>query len=186
MTPVVLYDACVLYPSPLRDLLIRVAIEDLVIASWSERILDEVFRSLQRDRPDLDPTRLARTRQRMCAAVLDCVVEGYEDLEAAISLPGPDDRHVVAAAVRAGAGTIVTFNLRDFPTSELVRHGIIALHPDVFAMELLARSPAVVLDVLAGQAGDLKNPPHATLDVVAALQRCGLARFGAALRSGGV
>ena len=80
---IVVYDACVLYPSPLRDFLIRVAIEDLVAARWSDRILDEVFRSVARDRPDLQPARLQRTRERMCAAVLDCIVSDFEDIEAA-------------------------------------------------------------------------------------------------------
>jgi predicted nucleic acid-binding protein len=171
---------------PAPRLLIRVAIEGLVLARWSDRILDEVFRSIARERPDLDPARLARTRERMCAAVLDCLVNGFEDIEPAITLPDPDDRHVVAAAIKAGAGIIVTLNLRDFPMEELARHGVVAMHPDVFAVELLVRSPAVVLDVLATQAADLKNPPNTTLDVVAALERCGLVRFGAALRAGGL
>ncbi len=161
------------------------AIEELVVARWSDRILDEVFWSIARDRPDLDPARLARTRQRMCAAVLDCLVEDYAEIETAVSLPDGDDRHVVAAAVRAGASIIVTFNPRDFPTAELARHGLLALHPDSFAQELLADSPAVVLDVLAGQAADLKNPRRTALDVISALERCGLARFAAAIRAGG-
>lgn len=76
MIPLAVYDANVLYPSPLRDFLIRVAIEDLVRARWSERILDEVFRNIAANRPDLDVTRLQRTRERMCAAVLDCLVDG--------------------------------------------------------------------------------------------------------------
>lgn len=182
---IAVYDANVLYPSPLRDFLIRVAIEELVAARWSERILDEAFRSVARDRPDLDAARLARTRQRMCEAVLDSVITGFEELEATITLPDVDDRHVVAAAIRAGASIIVTFNLRDFPEAELSKHGLLPLHPDVFAMELLARSPAVVLEVLAMQAADLRSPPHSTLDVVASLERCGLGRFGAAIRAGG-
>lgn len=186
MTPVAIYDANVLYPSALRDFLIRLAVEDLVRARWSERILDEVFRNIAISRPDLDPARLLRTRQRMCAAVLDCVVEGYEELLPAITLPDPDDRHVVAAAIRAGASVIVTFNLRDFPDDELARHGLIAMHPDVFALEPLARHPAAVLEVIALQAADLKNPPHNALDVVGALERCGLVRFGAAMRAGGL
>lgn len=186
MTPVAIYDANVLYPSALRDFLIRLAVEDLVRARWSERILDEVFRNIAISRPDLDPARLLRTRQRMCAAVLDCVVEGYEELQPAITLPDPDDRHVVAAAIRAGASVIVTFNLRDFPDDELARHGLIAMHPDAFALELLARHPAAVLEVIALQAADLKNPRHNALDVVGALERCGLFRFGAAMRAGGL
>lgn len=73
MTPVAIYDANVLYPSALRDFLIRVAIEDLVRARWSDRILDEVFRNIAINWPDLDGDRLLRTRQRMCGAVLDCL-----------------------------------------------------------------------------------------------------------------
>ncbi len=186
MTPVVVYDANVLYPSALRDFLIRVAIEDLVHARWSDRILDEVFRNIAINRPDLDPQRLQRTRQRMCAAVLDSLVSGFEDLEPAIVLPDPDDRHVVAAAIRTGAGLIVTFNLRDFPDLEIARHGLVAMHPDIFALELLARNPTSVLDVIAAQAADLKHPAHTALDVVGALERCGLSRFGAAIRTGGL
>lgn len=186
MTPVAVYDANVLYPSALRDFLIRVAIEDLVCARWTDRILDEVFRNIAINRPELDQARLRRTRERMCAAVLDGIVSGFEDLEAAITLPDLDDRHVVAAAIKAGASIIVTFNLRDFPEDELARHGMVAMHPDVFALELLARHPAAVLEVVAMQAADLKNPPHTTIDVVAALERSGLIRFGDAARTQGL
>lgn len=184
MSLVAVYDANVLYPNALRDFLIRVAVEDLVRARWSERILDEVFRNLAANRPDLPIAKLAITRERMCAAVLDCVIEGFEELEPAINLPDADDRHVVAAAMRAGASVIVTLNLRDFPDDELARHGLAALHPDTFAMELLAQSPAAVLEVIASQAADLKRPPHTSLDVLAALERCGLSRFGTAIRTG--
>lgn len=86
----------------------------------------------------------------------------------------------------AGAGIIVTLNLRDFPPAELGRHGLVALHPDIFALELLDRSPATGMAVLGRQAGDLRNPPYTTLDVAAALERCGLGRFDAAVRSGGL
>jgi len=96
---VVLYDATVLYPSTLRDLLIRVAQAGLVQAKWSDQILDEVFRNLTANRPDLDPQKLARTRDLMNQAVRDCLVSGYEPLLEAIELPDPDDRHLLAAAI---------------------------------------------------------------------------------------
>lgn len=185
MVPVVLYDACVLYPSALRDFLIRVAIDDLVRARWSDRILDEVFRNIKKNRPDLDSARLVRTRAKMCAAVLDCLVSGYESLEADVVLPDPDDRHVVAAAIRAGSRAILTFNLRDFPEGVLAPHGLVAQHPDPWAVDLLARSPLSVIGVLVGQAADLKSPPRGVHDVLASLERCGLVRFAAAVRSGG-
>ncbi|MBO0845297.1 MAG: PIN domain-containing protein [Nocardioides sp.] len=112
MSFVVLYDANVLYPSTLRDLLIRVAQAGLVQAKWTDQILDEVFRNLAMNRPDPDPQRLARTRDLMNRAVRDCLVTGYEPLVDAVDLPDPGDRHVLAAAIKARAQVIVTHNLK--------------------------------------------------------------------------
>ncbi len=117
MAFVVIYDACVLYPAPVRDLLLRIATTGIVRARWSERILDECFRNIVVQRPDLAPQALERTRRLMREAVPDCMVTGFEHLEDGLDLPDPDDRHVLAAAIRANAQTIVTFNLRDFPTT---------------------------------------------------------------------
>ena len=89
----VVYDANVLYPSLLRDVLIRVAGSGVFRARWTERILDEVFFNLQRNRPDLDPKKLSRTRRLMCLAVEDCLVTGYEELIDDLWLPDPNDRH---------------------------------------------------------------------------------------------
>lgn len=99
MAFIVVYDANVLYPSLLRDVLIRVAQRGLVRARWTERILDEVFHSLKQNRPNLDPVKLERTRELMNASIRDVLIEGYESLEDAVSLPDPNDRHVLAAAL---------------------------------------------------------------------------------------
>lgn len=173
-----MYDACVLYPSPVRDLLIRLAVEELVVARWSNAILDEVFRNLSADRPDLDPARLAVTRQRMNQAVLDVVVPSNGDTLAQVAgLPDPDDRHVVVTALDAGASVIVTFNVRDFPAAVLEPLGVSAVHPDAFACELFRDHPDAVVDVIRAQAADLRNPPRTVSDVLDALERCGLTGF---------
>ncbi len=86
MTDVVLYDANVLYPSTLRDVLIRVGLARLVQPKWTDRILDEVFDNLRANRPDLDPARLDRTRRLMNEAIRDVMVTGYEHL---IGQPSP-------------------------------------------------------------------------------------------------
>ena len=112
MAFVVLYDACVLYPAPLRDLLVRIANTGIVRARWSEAILDECFRSILEQRPDLKPDALKRTRELMKQAVPDCLVTGFEALVEGLALPDPDDRHVLAAAIQARAQAIITFNLR--------------------------------------------------------------------------
>src|SRR5215213_9354771 len=115
----VIYDACVLYPAPLRDLLIRLAARGVVHARWTDQILDESFRNILANRPDLLPTALARTRDLMNRALRDVGVTGYEGLIGSLDLPDPNDRHVLAAAIRAGAQVIVTTNLDDFPESSL-------------------------------------------------------------------
>ncbi|MFI6285528.1 PIN domain-containing protein [Streptomyces sp. NPDC051018] len=119
MAFVAVYDANVLYPSTLRDVLIRVAPAGIVQAKWTDQILDETFRNLKKNRPDLDPGKLDRTRERMSGAVRDVLVKGYEPLIEVVDLPDPDDRHVLATAIRAKAQVIVTSNLRHFPADNL-------------------------------------------------------------------
>jgi PIN domain len=104
MAFVVLYDACVLYPAPLRDLLVRLANTGVVRARWSGMILDECFRNILEHRPDLKAEALERTRELMTRAVPDCMVTNFDALIDGLLLPDVDDRHVLAAAIRAGAG----------------------------------------------------------------------------------
>src|SRR5262245_55545176 len=108
----VIYDACVHYPAPVRDLFIRVGLVGIVRARWTEAILDECFRSILEQRPELKAAQLVRTRELMQRAIPDSTVTGYEHLIEGLTLPDPDDRHVLAAAIRAGAQSIVTFNLK--------------------------------------------------------------------------
>src|SRR5438270_8631436 len=139
-----IYDANILYPAPLRDLFIRLAQAGLVQARWTEQIHDEWVRNVLKNNAQLSADRLARTRTLMNEAVRDCLVTGYEDLIASLSLPDPDDRHVLAAAIRAGAAVIVTYNLKDFPAETLARFDIEAQHPDDFLVSLLDQAPGVV------------------------------------------
>ena len=85
MAFIVVYDAGALYPAPVRDLLLRIATGGLVRARWTHRILDEGFRSIAANRPDLPSAALARTRDLMCAAVPDCLVADFEGLESAVN-----------------------------------------------------------------------------------------------------
>ncbi|MDR1635478.1 MAG: PIN domain-containing protein [Bifidobacteriaceae bacterium] len=159
--PVVVYDANVLYPSTLRDVLIRVGIAQLVRAKWTERILEEVFGSLRANRPDLDTARLDRTRRLMNGAIRDVTVAGYEHLIDQLDLPDPGDRHVLAAALHAGAQVIVTRNLRDFPADRLTAWGVEAQHPDDFLTELHQDHPDTLSGIVAAIArawGDDAKP----------------------------
>ena len=86
--------------------------------------------ALLRQRSDLSRETLQWTQQQMDCAIPDCLVSGYEALESELRLPDPDDRHVLAAAIVCRAGTIVTYNLKDFPDAVLAPLGITAQHPD--------------------------------------------------------
>lgn len=118
------YDASVLYPAELRNLLMHLALTGLFRARWSAAVHQEWINALLRRRPDLSRKSLERTRTPMDLHATDALVTGYEDLIGSLHLPDPDDRHVLAAAIRCRADVIVTANLRDFPAEALGRYGI--------------------------------------------------------------
>lgn len=176
------YDANILYPAPLRDLFIRLAQAGLVRARWTETIHDEWFRNVLKDNPQRSPERLARTRTLMNEAVRECLVTGHEELIDSLTLPDPDDRHVLAAAIRAGAQVIVTYNLTDFPAETLSHFDIEAQHPDAFLVSLFDAAPAVVRAAVKRQRESLRNPPMTAEEWLATLERQGLNQVVARLR----
>ncbi len=178
------YDACVLYPAGMRDLLVRHGASGLFRARWSDRILDEMIRAILRNRPDLTLEQLARTRQLMCEAVPDCLTTGFEGLIDGLVLPDPDDRHVLAAAIRAGSGVIVTENVVDFPAVALQPYNIEVQTPDQFVLHLIDLSLGTVRSAIEAQAAALTDPPIPTGELLDRLARSGLPRSMAALRHG--
>ena len=178
----VVYDACVLYPAPLRDLLMHLALSDLYRARWSELIHDEWTRNVLASRPDLTQDQLNRTRQLMNAHVRDSLVTGFEYLIPSIRLPDPDDRHVAAAAIHSGASLIVTFNLKDFPAEVLKPYNLAAQHPDDFIVDLLDLHPAGVLSAAASHRRSLKNPPRTADEYLDTLLAQGLTQSVAVMR----
>lgn len=167
----VLYDANVLYPSTLRDVLIRVALAGLVQAKWTDEILDETFSRLQANRPDLDPAALKRTRELMNASVRDVLVTGYEPLVPALELPDPDDRHVLAAAIKAKAQVIVTANLRDFPEIILSGWDVEAKHPDDFLLDQFYIDALSMHRIVQDIADAWRDPDAGVQEVLDSLER---------------
>ena len=142
----VVYDACVMYPAPLRSFLMYLALSQEFRARWSDMIHDEWIRNLLKNRPDLSEEKLARTRQLMDEHVPGAVVTGFEGLIEGIVLPDKNDRHVVAAAIQTRAEAIITFNLKDFPDEALSNFGITALHPDDFIADLFELNVGAVIE----------------------------------------
>ncbi|MDR0945869.1 MAG: PIN domain-containing protein [Bifidobacteriaceae bacterium] len=180
-------DANVLYPSTLRDVLIRVGQAGLARVRWTKDILDEVFRNLAANRPDLDTDRLAHTRRLMGLAIRDVEVTGYRRLIDQLELPDPDDRHVLAAAIRCHASLVVTKNLRDFPAAIISKHGVTATHPDQFLTAIVQENPAALTAICRDIAGSwrhdattrdvlrsLATEAPRTVDLIRAANRAGL------------
>jgi hypothetical protein len=94
----------------------------------------------------------------------------------------PDDRHVLAAAIVAGADVIVTHNLRDFPDEALARYDIEAQHPDEFIRHLIDLAPVLVADAVRDQQSRLINPPVSMNELFAIFEQLGLAETVAELR----
>lgn len=181
MAFVALYDANVLYPGSLRDLLVRLGQSGLVQVKWTDQILDEVFSAIVRDQPELEG-KLARTRVLMNDAIADVRVQGYAPLIASLRLPDPDDCHVLAAAVASHARVIVTANARDFPAEILTPIGIEAQSPDAFVLSLLGLDPARVVEIVRAQARALRRPPMTVDELLDRLRNVGLPRSVEAMR----
>jgi len=143
---------------------------------------DEWTRNVLQNRPDLKPEQLQRTRELMNAHVRDCLVTGYETLIEAVTLPDPNDRHVLAAAIRAGADLIVTFNLGDFPEKDLKPYGIEAQHPDDFLMFQFDLAANIVCAAAKRHRASLRNPPKDVDEYLATLEAQGLAQTVSTLR----
>lgn len=178
----VILDACVLYAAPLRDLLLSLAATGIFRARWTHLIQDEWMRNLAANRPDLKPEALRRTMTTMNDAIEDCLVEGFECMVASLTLPDPDDRHVLAAAIVGHADAIVTFNLRDFPEKNVGPHGIEVLHPDDFLIAQYDLDPIGVLTSVKAIRARLRHPPKTAEELIATYAAQGLPQICTILR----
>jgi predicted nucleic acid-binding protein len=183
LPPTAVIDACVLYSAPVRDLVIRLAQADLVRARWTADIHDEWMRNILSNKPHINKARLERTRLLMDEAVRDCLVTDHHGLIDSLTLPDPDDRHVLAAAIQGEAEVIVTFNLADFPSDLLAQYHIEALHPDEFCSRLFDWAVDDFCGAAQLQRQGLKNPPKGVEEFLTTLEAVGLRETVARLRA---
>ena len=180
MSFIVVYDACVLYPASLRDLLVRLASKRVVQARWTQTVLDEYVDALLERQPRLERARLSRTCELMNRAVPEALVGGYEQVMESLSLPDPDDRHVLAAAIVAGAQVIVP---QTSGTSPTISYGRTASRRFIRTSSCSTRSTSgAVCEALAEQSANLRNPRISRDELLERLERVGLARSVARIR----
>lgn len=169
-----LLDSCVLYPAPVRDLLIETANTHVYRARWSNHIHDEWTANVLKNNPKATAELLARTRQLMNDAVPDALITGYEDLIPSLTLPDPKDRHVLAAAIVGRADVIVTANLKHFPAKALEPYGLEAQHPDEFLTHQRDLNHERFLQCVKRIRSRLVNPPLTAEQYIESLRKCQL------------
>lgn len=170
-SPIVLLDACVLFPAPLRDFLMNLALLDVFLARWTNEIHAEWIPNVLEMRPDLTETQLNRTKDLMNRNIRDCLVENYEHLIETVNLPDENDRHILAAAIKVKAEYILTFNLKDFPKSILQNYGIEAISPDNLLSELFETEKENICLAFERQLKSLKNPPKTADELFEILEK---------------
>ncbi|WP_112321480.1 RSP_2648 family PIN domain-containing protein [Oceanibium sediminis] len=172
-----LLDACILYPTVLREILIGTAETGAYTPLFSPRILEEWARAAARTAPESEPTARAEIAL-LKARWPDSLVTPDPAAEDSLSLPDPDDLHVLAAALEGRADGIVTLNLKDFPARTLSRHGLSVHSPD----SLLAQVPEAVTRKVAERIRQrTESISGRDQDLRKLLKRANLPRLGKAI-----
>ena len=166
-----LLDANVLYPAPVRDLLLHLAMLNLFQPKWSIKIQEEWVRNLLEIRPDLEATSLENTLRLMNKYYPDALVTDFEERIDALYLPDNDDRHVLAAAIHAPADYIVTENIKDFPEVELKQYRLLAVSADDFINLLTVNNDDILLSAFNNQRRNLSRPPQTEEELLRTLNR---------------
>ena len=179
-------DASALYSAALRDLVLSLAANDLFRPAWSESIHAEWMRNLIANHGGgaAIQAHAAQTRDRMDATFPDALIDGFQALIAGLTLPDPKDRHVLATAIHAGAAVIVTYNLRDFPASELAKSGIETWHPDDLVEFLLDAEIDTALDAIREHRARLRRPAKTQAEYIEmVIDKLNMPRTGQILRT---
>jgi hypothetical protein len=182
MPPVVVLDACVLYPASQRDFFMWLAAGGTIRAHWTNEIHEEWMRNVERDY-GIARSVLERVRKLMDRAAGDALITHYRHHEHLFTKTDTKDRHVAAAAVaarrrsRADTVTIITWNLRDFDRRELAKVGVAAETPDAFLCRLFAKSPEEVIAAVVRMQSNLRNPAKTVLECADTLATQGLRNF---------
>lgn len=170
-------DACVLFPTVLREILLGVAAEGLFIPVWSERILQEWVRATDKLGPAARlqaEAEATMVRTRFPAAM----TRARPEIEARLWLPDTNDLHVLATAIASHSDCLITFNAQDFPGSTLAEEGIQRRDPDGFLWELAARHEADIAAVVARVHATAEKMAGMPLAPRALLKRAKLNRLG--------
>jgi len=174
-------DACVLYPTVLRQILLGCGEAGLFTPIWSDRLAEEWIRAAARNGGPADE-QIARAEAAEADRRFPAARVAPGD-SAALWLPDPADIHVLATAIAARADMIVTLNLKDFPARELGAHGLAARAPDPVLMDLWLDTPDPVEAIVRGVQAEAERLSGHAQPLRPLLKRARLPRLGKALAS---
>lgn len=175
-------DACVIYPSVLREILLGAAAAGMYRPLWSDRILGEWIRAVAKLGP-LAVTQATGEAARMRADFPQAMLREQPGIAARLLLPDPNDVHVLAVAIGGHADAVVTFNAADFPQHVLAAEGIVRRDPDGFLWELQSHHPAAMDAILAGVVARASRMDGAPASLKSLLKRAKLPRLAKAVHA---
>lgn len=167
-------DANVLHPGFLRGALLWFADERLLRPVWSSHVLQEWKDSILRARQDIDAAKLDQIQALLTSQFPDAEVKGYEPFIEAITLPDPNDRHVLAAAMFGRCNGIITSNLKDFPSKTVSAFSIEVVHPDQFIVNIIDLDEGRVLGACKRHRASLTKSQPSPDQYLDNFDRCGL------------
>jgi hypothetical protein len=178
----VMIDACVLYPTVMREVMLGCAQHGLFEARWSLLILEEWARAAGKLGPEQEVW--ARGESATLSAKFPQALVKYDAvIERQYWLPDPADIHVLTAAVVGSCDGILTMNAKDFPRNILGDETLLRWDPDGFALGLLDDAPEPVIAVankILREACRLSDRPWT---MRALMKKARLPRFGKALET---
>lgn len=165
-------DTNVIFPIEIRDLLFWFAHDDLFTPKWSRHIFDEWERVMRAKNVHEDE--ILKRIKWANLAFPDALVENYENFMDGLELPDPNDRHVLAVAIKSSANVIVTNNLKDFPPDYLATFGLAAKNADDFLTDTIDLNADVAINSFRKLVLNRRNPNLDEYQVLEALRRNGL------------
>ena len=155
----------------------RLGLAGLYRARWTTDISEEWVRNVNKKNPHISRDKLEKVSAKMNYAILDALIENYSYLISKLSLPDPNDRHVLAAAIHGKVDLIITFDLKDFPEKPLAPYRLRSVHPDEFLCDIFDMSPTKVLATLRTMREKRNRPALSARDFIEKLKRQGLPKF---------
>lgn len=177
-------DACVLFPTVLREILLGVAARGLYQPVWSERILCEWVRATAK-LGEVAAVEAEAQATLVRLAFPQAMTRAQPNIEARLLLPDPADVHVLAVAIATQADAIVTFNAQDFPRPVLADEGLIRLDPDQLLCQLHAQHPGEVAQVVADVHATAERMLGEVIPLKSLMKRAQLRRLGKAMQAAG-